>query len=387
MSNKFNFTKAAIESLDIPKEKRGTYHDLKIAGLQIRVTTTGVKTFSVFRRIKNGSPIRITLGKYPDLTIEQARRQASEINAQIANKENPIDAIRKNKQELTLDELFKEYLNRCGNFNKRPDKAKSNYRLYLSSIGKKKLSSIRHEEVSRLHSRLGQERGFVTANIALKLLHVMFNKAINEWRIWEGINPAHGIKKFPEKSRDRFLQEDELPRFFETLNKEKNPTIRDFILISLLTGARKSNVLSMRWEDINFERHEWRIEHTKNGTPQSIPLTSEAMKILRDRLELNQNGYVFSGTGKSGHLAEPKSGWKRILKDSNIKDLRIHDLRRTLGSWQAKTGASLPIIGKSLNHQSLQSTSVYARLDLTPVRSSINTAVEAMLKVGNYNKK
>ena len=386
MSNKFNFTKAAIESLNIPKEKRQTYHDLKIVGLQIRVTPTGVKTFSVFRRVKNGSPIRITLGKYPDLTIEQARRQASEINAQIANKENPIDAIRKNKQELTLDELFKEYLNRCGNFNKRPDKARSNYRLYLSSIGKKKLSTIRHEEVSRLHSRLGQERGFVTANIALKLLHVMFNKAINEWRIWEGINPAHGIKKFPEKSRDRFLQEDELPRFFDTLNKEKNLTIRDFILISLLTGARKSNVLSMRWEDINFERNEWRIEDTKNGIPQSIPLTAEAIKILRDRLELNQNGYVFGGVGKSGHLAEPKSGWKRILKDANIKDLRIHDLRRTLGSWQAKTGASLPIIGKSLNHQSLQSTSVYARLDLNPVRSSMNTAVDAMLKVGNYNK-
>ena len=89
--------------------------------------------------------------------------------------------------------------------------------------------------------------------------------------------------------------------------------------------------------------------------------------------------FVFPGTGKNGHLAEPRKGWERILKRAGIADLRIHDLRRTLGSWQAKTGASLAIIGKSLNHKHQNTTAIYARLDLDPVRASINTATNAML--------
>ena len=76
---------------------------------------------------------------------------------------------------------------------------------------------------------------------------------------------------------------------------------------------------------------------------------------------------------------EPKKGWKRILERAGIEDLRIHDLRRTLGSWQAKTGASLAIIGKSLNHKNQSTTAIYARLDLDPVRNSVNTATSAML--------
>src|SRR6185503_5001402 len=89
--------------------------------------------------------------------------------------------------------------------------------------------------------------------------------------------------------------------------------------------------------------------------------------------------YVFPGSGKSGHLEEPKKGWQRILTRAGIADLRIHDLRRTLGSWQAKQGASLAIIGKSLNHKNQNTTAIYARLDLDPVRDSVNTATSAMM--------
>jgi integrase len=207
----------------------------------------------------------------------------------------------------------------------------------------------------------------------------MFNKAINEWRIWKGENPAHGIAKFSEQSRDRFLQSDELPRFFKAVAEEENKTIRDYILMSLLTGARRSNVLAMRWHDINFERAEWRIEVTKNGAPQTITLSPEAIEVLLNRRPSDKAEYVFSGSGKSGHLEEPKKGWKRILESAGIEDLRIHDLRRTLGSWQAKTGASLAIIGKSLNHKNQSTTAIYARLDLDPVRDSVNTATHAMM--------
>lgn len=161
--------------------------------------------------------------------------------------------------------------------------------------------------------------------------------------------------------------------------EEPNETIRDYVLISLLTGARRTNVLEMRWQDVSFERAEWRIGMTKNGTPQTVTLSPEALEVLRNRKPQEGAVFVFSGTGKQGHLAEPKKGWTRILERAGIADLRIHDLRRTLGSWQAKTGASLAIIGKSLNHKNQSTTAIYARLDLDPVRQPVNTATSAMM--------
>ena len=94
---------------------------------------------------------------------------------------------------------------------------------------------------------------------------------------------------------------------------------------------------------------------------------------------VSNGDYVFPGSGRHGHLVEPKKGWARILERAGIKDLHIHDLQRTLGSWQAKAGASLAIIGKSLNHKSVSTTAIYARLDLDPVRESVNTTTANML--------
>lgn len=379
MENKINFTKAIIDALPMPESgKRNIYHDTKISGLQLRVTS--VKTFFINRRIKGGDPQRITLGRYPDMTIEQARRKTLELVHDIAEGKNPADRLREAKREMTLSDLFQEYMERRAAFNRRPDKPQATYRLYLSDWSNRKLSSIKHEEVDRLHKKIGRNSGQVTANIVLKLLHVMFNKAINEWRIWKGENPAHGIAKFPEQSRDRFLQSDELPRFFQAVAEEENETIRDYVLISLLTGARRSNVLAMRWQDINFDRAEWRIEETKNGTPQTVTLSPEVIEILQNRKPSDGAVFVFPGSGKSLHLEEPKKGWKRILERAGIEDLRLHDLRRTLGSWQAKTGASLAIIGKSLNHKNQNTTAIYARLDLDPVRDSVNKATGAMMQ-------
>ena len=89
--------------------------------------------------------------------------------------------------------------------------------------------------------------------------------------------------------------------------------------------------------------------------------------------------FVFaSAESKTGHLVEPKRAWATLLKRANIEDLRLHDLRRTLGSWQAATGANSYIIGKSLNHKSQSATAIYARLDTDPVRASINKATDAM---------
>jgi integrase len=93
------------------------------------------------------------------------------------------------------------------------------------------------------------------------------------------------LKKFREKSRDRFLDHDEMPRFFEALYTEENDAIREYIYISLLTGVRKSNVLAMRWEDIYFECREWLIPETKNGESLRVHLIDKVIEILKSRAE------------------------------------------------------------------------------------------------------
>ncbi len=379
--NKFNFTKRSLETLTIPVDgKRSYYYDEKVRGLGVAVTDKGTITFIVYRKV-DGRPERITLGRYPDLSIENARGLASETNAQISQGKNPNQEKSKLRAEITLQELFDKYLEQHAKKHKKSwISDQSQYQLYLASWSKRKISSIHKSDIESLHTKIGNNNGIYTANRALSLLGIMFSKAIS-WG-WNGINPVIGIKKFKEKSRERFLQGDELPRFFKSLEEEQNRCLADFFMLSLLTGARRSNVLSMRWQDIDLEEAIWTILETKNDTSQMVPLGTEAIAILSERFQTKGSLWVFpSGTSQSGHLEEPKSAWKRILKRADLTDLRLHDLRRTMGSYQAATGANSFIIGKSLNHKTVQATAIYARLNIDPVRESMKKATDAMMNV------
>jgi integrase len=384
MRQEINFTKKALTNLQPPEGKKRVYvYDHKESGLVMQVMPTGRKTFQFYKWFKKGKiAVRVTIGTFPDWTIEQARKEAQECKADMANGINPADKKRKARTEMTFKELFEIYMDRHSRPRKRTwQEDLDKFETYLKPLGRKRLSEVKKNHISAIHSRIGKEHK-VTANRVLALVSSIFGRAI-EYGLWESINPCLGIRKFPEKSRDRFLQADELPHFFKALNEEPNETLRDYIFISLLTGARRSNVLSMRWNELNLEQGTWKIPRTKTGDSQTVTLTLEAIEILKVRKRETSSVFVFPGNGRTGHLIEPKTGWRRILERAGIKDLRIHDLRRTLGSWQAITGSSLPIIGKSLNHKNASTTQIYARLNLDPVRESVQKATVAMIKAGN----
>lgn len=389
MTSIINFTKANLESLPTPTSGRVEYQDGKTPGLKIRVTANNVKTFCVLKRVKGGSPLRTTLGRFPEMSIEQARRQAAVILAEIAEGGNPAEVKRALKAELTFADLFNLYFERHAKVHKKSSsKDEQQYKQFLESpLGKKKISAITRDTVATIHSKITSDGHPAVANRVLALLSVVFNRAI-EWGVIQ-TNPCKNIRRNKEVSRDRFLQSDEFPRFIAALDTEPNPTIHDYILVSLFTGARRSNVLSMKWSEVNLTEGTWRIPMTKNGTPQIIPLPKQAIELLKKRRKIidEVEQFIFPGSGSTGHLAEPRKAWKRFLDRANIANLRIHDLRRTFGSWQAKTGASLLVIGKSLNHKSTQTTAIYARLDMDPVRESMNTATTAMLKAGKAKQK
>lgn len=432
MANKINFTKASLDALPVPeKSKRIEFADSRQFGLRLRVTSTGVKTFSVLKRIKGSDMERITLDRYPAMSIEQARKKTVEILGKMAEGNNPAEIKRSLKTELTFSQLFVEYGERHGNKKKAWRDDQQRFRDYLvKPLGSKKLSTITREMIGRILSDMDRDgKAGATVNNVRALASGIFGKAI-EWNLLKD-NPVKGIKTRPSKQRDRFLLAAELPRFFTSLDQELNKTIRDYFMLSLLTGARRSNVLAMQWSHVNLGEGTWRIPDTKNGTPQMVTLSPPAIELLEMRSKVAENGFVFPGTGKSKHLEEPKKGWQRIfdrdelaqvvkkiensgntfiaqngdslnatLKNAKLLathlkintegcrmiDIRIHDLRRTLGSWQAITGSSMLIIGKSLNHLSSAATAIYARLDLDPVRASVNKATEAMLEAGSTKK-
>lgn len=378
--NRFTFTKSLIEKLPLPeKGKTGIIYDEKESGLMLMSLSSGIKTFYLYRKI-NGKPERIKIGRFPDLSIENARNEARKLKGDLATGINPSDIKKKLRSEITFEALFKEYLEKYSKKCKKTWKADEvDVKRFLSAWFLKKISKITNADVRGVHQKLRHENGLYIANRTLERVRAIFNKAI-EWG-FEGKNPALGIKKYKEKSRERFLSKEELSRFLEALQNLESQVSRDYIMLSLLTGARKSNILEMKWKDINFDEGTWRIPETKNGESLTLPLSSKAIEILLQRKATSNSIWAFESKGsKTGHLMEPKRTWQTLLKKAKLEDLRIHDLRRTLGSWQAIMGTSLHIIGKSLGHKSQTATSVYARLNLDPIRESIETATKTMLK-------
>ena len=253
------------------------------------------------------------------------------------------------------------------------------FKKYLAPFHGRRLNRIAPSEVAAWHGDVGERHGPIQANRALTLLSTIYN--FSSKMGYDGPNPCKGIRRFRERSRDRFLQPAEIKRFFDAVVEQPQPW-QDLFLLLLFTGARKSSLLSMTWADIDMDGQSWRIPRPKNNTPTTIPLTPPAMRILEDRLaKRGDSPWVFPG--RVGHIKDGRHVWVKLLKEAEIENLHLHDLRRSLGSWQAALGSSLIVIGASLGHADLKSTQVYSRLQIGAVRSSMGRAAAAMLEAAN----
>jgi integrase len=395
---KINFTKRSIEDLPIPKTKRATYYDSQVRGLGVLIQPSGHRSFFWFRKVRS-VPTWRTIGQFPDYTVEQARHEANKLSGDVATwKQSGFDGDSPFERHAipTFDALVKDYIEKQVKAHaSRPERAAKNVewmkKKYLASWCDRKITTIRKREVLDLHARIGTEQGKKhAANRIVQLL-----KAVFYWGAESGVrgikeNPAMGVKLFHEEKRRRFLQPDELPRFFKALRKDTSPDLRDFVNLAMWTGARRNDILSMRWQDVSLADNRWQVPDPKNRAPYLIPLTPEAITILRNRSRRRKderNQWVFPSRGKSGHIVELKGAWKKLLIRAKVKDLRIHDLRRTLGSWQAIQGSSLAIVGASLGHKSLSATQVYSQLTLDPVRNSVMGATKAMIAASKKKPK
>lgn len=388
----FPFTKGKLEEIQPPSPVEGAtsttkdlYYDAKCSCLALRVTSNGVKSFVAYRwDPKKKRTDRTTLGRFsadafrskefdknplsfmgtnPLLSIDMARDMATAV---IGSQQNFKEQRRVDTAELTLQDLFEEYMTRhFDKSRKTSGETRKNFERHLGHWSSRKLSSITQTECEELHGRLGKERGIYAANRCIQCLRAIFNKG-KDWKLFLGENPAEGISLFKEQARERFLSEDEIKKLFAVL-AEAPRDIRDLVYLSLYTGVRKMNACSMRWQDISLKGKTWTIPDTKSGGSQTVSLTDQEVLILEARRKyLAQIGklgtYVFPGNSKSGHLQDPKRSWKTIRKDASIEDLHFHDLRRSLGAWMASDNANLALIKGALGHKDMKTTmNVYAR--------------------------
>lgn len=385
--NTINLTKSTIVNLP-PADpgRRDCYYDSKVDGLELRVTDKGSKSFSVYRWV-NGKARRIVLGRFsptamqgsefekdplsvmgnnPILSVENARKLAAAVLIDLTAGNEPLES-RRHSDVITLGELFRQYIDNYAMEHTKTWKVMEEcFDRYLSHWKGKEVVSIKRSHVQQLINKLGNERGKTTANRTLQLLRAVINKGI-QWSLVEGDNPATGIAMYKLKPRKRFIAEHELPKLIAAIEEDESQDIRDYIHLSLYTGARKMNILSMRWRDVDLEGGVWTIPDTKNDESQEILLTEPELEILRRRYNQRDRSkesfqYVFPGPGSKGHLTDPKKGWHRILRRAGIEDLHLHDLRRTLGTYMAMSGVSLSVIGNALNHKDLATTrKVYAQ--------------------------
>jgi integrase len=377
-----------------PKQQQVFLRDDSLRGFGLKVTH-GSKTFFVEKNI-HGRSRRFCIGRYGDVTLEEARTLAHEEMVKIAHGKNPIEERRQQRRKApTFGDLIDLYTARHLPTKKSRINDEGILKNHLSHWRPRLLASISRADIIELHTRIGTQPSTVIrpgqpkakpaprlANTVLTLLHSLFNLG-TDWGLYTGTNPATRIKKFPGKSRDRFVTPLELPRFWAALAADPNPFVRVAFLVSLLTGARRNEVLTMQWSDIDFTQGTWRIPETKAGRVHILPLPRHVLMQLAELPRFKDNPFVFVGRWGRGHLVNVSKPWKRIRSAAGIEDVRLHDLRRTLGSWLVAQGHSLPLIGKALNHSSVSTTQIYARLQVEPVRLALEANAQKMLTYAN----
>lgn len=371
-----NITKALVERVKAPQAGQLFVRDDELTGFALRITE-GAKSFIWEGRIK-GRVRRVTLGQYPGLTVLMARKLALEVKTAIANGGNPADARMQERREGTFGELAEAYISRYAKEHRKSWATdERRLRVHFGRWNTRKLSDLTREEAGRVQHLIAQRHGKVASNRAMTLLRSAFNWAAREG-IHKGDNPAVGLTYYHEQKRERFLSPEELRRVNEALAQEPNEYWRAYFALALMLGTRKQELLSARWTDIDLGQQTIRLPETKAGRSHVLPLPAPAIEILRSLSSCGRSEWVFPSNGKSGRLADAKTAWRRIRKQAGVEDVTVHDLRRTLGSWLAAAGYNLPLIGRALNHSNLNSTTIYARLDLGAVRQALEANAAAM---------
>jgi integrase len=379
--------------------------DADTIGFAVRVRATGGMSYIVQYKAGSGrgAPARrVTLGGVGKMTPEQARAAARKVLGSVAHGEDPAADKANERRSLPLGDVIEAFLAEHAEAKRKASTA-AWYRGGLERIVKPALGGmspgkVTRQDVARLHSSLRETP--IQANRVLAMIGALYGFAEKAGYAPEGYNPARGIQKFPERSRERFLTSDELARLGDVLRQgetiglpyaidESSPKAKHVpkednrrvmldpfavaaIRLLILTGARLREILHARWEFIDFERGVIFLPDSKTGK-KPIYLSAAALAVLSTLPHLEGNPHIIPGERAGQPRVDLKRPWATVTKAARLEGLRIHDLRHSFASVGAGASLGLPIIGKLLGHTQAATTHRYAHLDADPMRRAVET--------------
>ncbi len=362
--SKLKLTKRTVDALEADG-KDAVFWDRELAGLGVRVHTTGRKTWVVQSR-GPGGPKRVTLGRHGELTVDEARKQAALLIDRIKRGEEPVAAA--TEAESTVAGLAERFMRTHVEKHLKPGTVAA-YRTVLDkyilpALGGMGLEEVGGAQVTALHHRLRDTPA--RANAAVHLLSRMYTLA-EAWELLPpGRNPCLSVRRYRTRKRERFLAPEEYRRLGRALRQaeaegEVWPPAIAAIRLLVLTGCRRGEILSLGRDDVDRTAGDLRLRDAKAG-PRMVPLTKPVLGILDAIPRLPENPWVIAGQRPGKHLTGLHHYWWPVRERAGLADVRLHDLRHSYASRALALGESLYTIGKLLGHTSVATSARYAHL-------------------------
>ena len=381
-------TDALVRHLEAPATGNRITYDSAVTGFGARVTAAGARSYVLTYVVRgSGRQRRYTIGGCDRWTATDARGKAKELKALVDQGGDPLADIEAEREAPDMGDLIARF--REEHFPRLRASSAADYERMLRNYvlphfsESTKVEGVTFADVDALHRKITRLGYSHRANRVIAMLHKAFALAVR-WKMCAD-NPVRGIEHNREHARRRYMTPDELARIVEALAEFPDRDIADALRLLLLTGARRNEVLAMKWADVDLTAGTWSKPpaSTKQNAPHSVPLSAPARQLLAERGDRKApDEYVFPGTGTKRHLVNVHDAWQRICKTTGIEGLRIHDLRHSFASQLASTGHSLSLIGALLGHTQPQTTARYAHLFDDPLRAATEQVGAAVMNAG-----
>lgn len=373
-SNTFLFNDRAIAKLAPPSTKAQQYSDSKVPSLKLEVQASGHKSFS-WRRQRDGRKLYQHIGDANTVKVEDARKRALDLSARLDLGEDPTEERNRLRTEPNLAEFFARTYKPHASSRKRSfydDENCFNYRI-KAALGNMKISQIRRRDVQAFLDDLsaaGLTNG--TVNRFQALLSSILRLAQDQDLIES--NPCGGIRQRRENSgRTRFLTAEEIARYVAAAKADKNQTAANCLVLLLLTGARKTELLTARWQYFSAERGQLELPVTKNGHRRHITLSDQAQALIESLPSNGQSPWLFPADDPEKHVVNLDKAHLRIKEVAGLgDDVVIHSLRHTHASHLAMNGVPLQTIAMALGQRTLAMAFRYSHLDTGTLRQTSN---------------
>lgn len=349
--------------------------DSEVRGFGVRVKPSGRRSYIVQYRTAGNLSRRLTIGPHGVFAPETARARARDLLQAARHGADPAAERAEARKALTVADLAERFMTIHAVPKKKPGSVRtdaSNLRNHvLPALGNRKIADVTRADITRLHHGMADTPG--AANRTLALLSKMFNLA-EKWGLRpDGTNPCRHVERNPERKMQRFLSAEEMGRLGAALAEAERtqteaPSVVAAIRLLCLTGCRAGEILTLRWEHVDFAGRRLNLADSKTG-PKTVHLNAPALAVLAGIERRPDNPFVLASRGQS-HIQNLRRSWLALRKAGGLDGLRLHDLRHSYASVGAAGGLSLPMIGALLGHTQPATTARYAHLAADPLKQA-----------------